>query len=121
VSDDRRDNRREGELSMGSCWIRLPDADGAGGYDFENEDYGVAGPPDEITIGPRQVDLSTFWYISVRPGSGDGPDSWLVTFNASPNDPRGEPENLGAEDAKVLLRELRLRARTKPKRQDAPA
>jgi hypothetical protein len=100
---------------MGSCWVRLPDSDGAGGHDFENEDYGIAGPPDEITVGPHVLDLSDYSFISFRPVRGDEAGGWLVTITVGPDDSPGQSQSMSTDDAIVLLRELRLRARTKPK------
>lgn len=99
---------------MGSCWIRLPDPEDPKLYDFENDDYGLPGPPDEITIGDYPMTLDDYSHISLHPND-DGAATWLLMTQQGTDAPRTERKHMPGDQAQQLLRELRLRARTKPK------
>ena len=99
---------------MGSCWIRVPNPDDPKSYDFENDDYGLDSPPDEIIVGALPLKLGDYSHISLHPNDDDEA-SWLVVTQAGSNGPRNQVPHMAGNQAQQLLRELRLRTRTKPK------
>lgn len=99
---------------MGSCWIRVLNPDDPESYEFENDDYGLAGPSDEIMVGGEPVTLDQYSHVSLYPNH-DAEESWLVITQAGQDGPRNEVPRMAGDQARQFLRELRLRARTKPK------
>lgn len=99
---------------MGSCWIRVPNSDDPKSYEFENDDYGIGGPTDEINVGDRPLKLDDYSHISLHPND-DAAASWLVVTQEGQHGPRNEVPRMDGDQAQQLLRELRLRARTRPK------
>ncbi len=99
---------------MGSCWIYIPNPDDPRSYAFENDDYGVSGSADEIMVGGQPLKLDDYSHISLRPND-DNAASWLVVTQEGRHGPRNEVPRMAGDQAQQLLRELRLRARTRPK------
>lgn len=99
---------------MGSCWISVLNPDDSTSYDFTNDDYGLDGPPDEILVGSQPVKLDDYSHISLH-SNNDDQATWLVVTQEGQDGPRNEVKRMARDQAQLLLRELRLRARTKPK------
>ena len=91
----------------------MPNPDDATSYDFENDDYGLAGPPDKIMVGAEPMTLDDYSYISLHPN--DDGTSWRLVTKQGQDAPRNENVQMPENQAQQLLRELRLRARNRPK------